>query len=393
MNSTPLPDDTRAAATPPPPADRLSEPERAEARRYGRQQLACDLFDRLLDLTYLAIIAFCFAPWLDDRLKSFAVLQSPTARLAVLFILITLLHILVSCPLSCYAGHVLEHRYQLSRQTFGAWLWRYLKVNLLTLVLGCVLALGLYWLIRWTGASWWLWAAAAYFVVVVLLGQLAPVLILPLLHKIEPLNDDALTSRLQQVSQGTGLSIEGVYRMLMSEETVKANAYLAGLGATRRVILGDTLLSGFTPEEIEVVFAHEIGHHVHRHTLKLIVAGVLLSPAIFFVADRCVSLWVTHLEGSLDYRSLPVYAMPFLLLVVHVLSQVVEPLHHALSRHFERQADRYALARTGYVEAYRSFFTKLARLNKADPDPPAWEVWLLHSHPPISERAALADRV
>ena len=393
MNSTPLPDDTRATATPPAPADTLSEPERAEARRYGRQQLACDLMDRLLDLTYLAIIAFCFAPWLDDELKSFAILQSPTARLAVLFILITLLHILVSCPLSCYSGHVLEHRYQLSRQTFGAWLWRYLKVNLLTLALGCVLALGLYWLIRWTGATWWLWAAAAYFVVVVLLGQLAPVLILPLLHKIEPLNDDSLTSRLEKISQGTGLSIEGVYRMLMSEETVKANAYLAGLGATRRVILGDTLLTGFSPEEIEIVFAHEIGHHVHRHTLKLIAAGVLMSLAGFFICDRCMSLWVSRLEGTSGLsqparlrRAVAAAGSACLLAGRRTAAARAEPP-------FRASGGPVCVARTGYVEAYRSFFTKLARLNKADPDPPAWEVWLLHSHPPISERVALADRV
>jgi STE24 endopeptidase len=260
------------------------------------------------------------------------------------------------------------------------------------LTLGSVIVLGLYWMIWLAGAYWWLWAAVGYFVLVILLGQLGPVLIQPLFHKIERLEDESLRSRLEAISHGTGLSIEGVYRMQMSEETVKANAYLAGLGATRRVILGDTLLRGFSPEEIEIVFAHEIGHHVHRHTLKLIAAGVVLSLLGFFICDRCLSLWVARIEGGLDYSHLPVYALPFLLLVIQLFALAVEPLQNAISRFFERQSDTYALQRTGHADAYRSFFVKLARLNKADPDPPGWEVVLWHSHPPISQRLALADR-
>ncbi len=125
-----------------------------------------------------------------------------------------------------------------------------------------VLVLGLYWLIWLTGRWWWLAAAGAFFVVSIVLGQLAPVLILPLFYQIEKLDAPELTDRIARLAAGTGLSIEGVYRMDLSEETVKANAMLAGLGRTRRVLLGDTLLNGFSPDEIEVIFAHEIGHHV-----------------------------------------------------------------------------------------------------------------------------------
>lgn len=369
----------------------FTEAQQAEAREYGRRQLTCDLFDRLLDLVYLATMAFAFARPLDHWLQTFPLLQSPTLRLIAMYLVVTLLHVAVSFPLSFYAGHLLEHHYQLSRQSFRAWLWRYTKLILLTLILGSLLTLGLYWLIWLTGPAWWLWAAAGYFLLVVLMGRLAPILIQPLFHKIERLDDESLKSRLEQIAQGTGLSIEGVYRMGMSEETAKANAYLAGLGATRRVVLGDTLLDAFSPKEIEIVFAHEIGHHVHRHTVKLIAVGVLFSLAAFLVCDRCLSVWVGQLEGGLDYARLPVYALPFLLLVIQLFTFLIEPLQHAVSRHFERQADRYALRRTGDAESFRSFFLKLARLNKAELNPPRWEVLLLHSHPPIAERIAAAE--
>jgi STE24 endopeptidase len=223
------------------------------------------------------------------------------------------------------------------------------------------------------------------------IGQLAPVLILPLFYRVEPIRDPELSERLSEISVGTGLSIEGVYRMSMSDETAKANAMLAGLGATRRVILGDTLLDSFSREEIDVIFAHEIGHHVHRHVPQLIVAGLLYSMLGFWICDRLLRIWVERIEGQLDYSQFPVHTLPLLMLVMAVFFMLVEPLQNGISRHFERQADRYALQRTGRVEAYRSAFSKLARLNKADPDPHPLELVLFHSHPSISQRLAAAD--
>ena len=142
------------------------------------------------------------------------------------------------------------------------------------------------WLIWTTHGWWWLAAAAAFFAVSIVFGQLLPVLILPLFYKIEKLDAPELAERIGRLAAGTGLSIEGVYRMALSDETVKANAMLAGLGRTRRVLLGDTLLEGFTPDEIEVIFAHEIGHHVFRHIRKMILAGLVQSAVGFWICDR-----------------------------------------------------------------------------------------------------------
>jgi STE24 endopeptidase len=384
-------DETVKDPEPQDPSAVMTDEELAETKRYGRIELVCTLADKAIDLTYLAVAAFLLAKPLDGWLKGFSWLDRfASLRLLALFTVVMLLHIAVSAPLSFYSGFRIEHQFKLSTLTFGGWLWRYLKRNLLGLAFGLVMMLGLYWLIWTVGPWWWLAAAGAFFLVSVILGQLAPVLILPLFYKIEKLDAPELTDRIARLAEGTGLSIEGVYRMDLSEETVKANAMLAGLGRTRRVIMGDTLLRGFTPEEIEVVFAHEIGHHVFRHLRKMILTGIVFSAAGFFVCDAILRLSVERATGTIEiYSQLPVWTLPLLMFVFGVFAQLLEPLQNALSRHYERQSDRYALERTGRPEAYLSAFRKLARLNKDDPDPHWLEVSLFHSHPPIGQRLAI----
>jgi len=384
---------------PPPPAPAspddagMTAEQLAEARQYGRLELRCTLADKALDVAFLTVAALLLARPLDAWLQTCPLLEAcRSLRLVALFLAVTGLHVLVSLPLSYYSGHVLEHRFALSTQTFGRWLWRYGKRVGLSALLGAVLTLGLYWIIWLCGAWWWVAAAAAFFLVSVVLGQLAPVLILPLFYKVEKLDAPELAGRMARLAEGTGLSIEGVYRLDLSAETVKANAALAGLGRTRRVLLGDTLLTGFSPEEIEVIFAHEIGHHVFRHIRKMIAAGVFLSAAGFWLCDRLLTLWAARIEPQFDYAMMPVYTLPLLMLILAVFGMAVEPLQNTIGRRYERQCDRYALRRTGQKAAYVSAFQKLARLNKDDPDPHWLEVVLFHSHPPIAERLAMAEK-
>ena len=162
------------------------------------------------------------------------------------------------------------------------------------------------------------------------------------------------------------------------------------MGRTRRVILGDTLLDEFQEDEIAVVLAHEIGHHVFGHITKLVVLGAIMSILNFWLCD--LALRWTSTQAVFSYAAVPVSVLPLLLLIITTLSFVASPLQNALSRHFERQCDWYALEQTQLVDAYRSAFTKLARLNKADPAPHRLEVFLTHDHPPINERLAMAER-
>ena len=361
----------------------------AEARQYGRLELICDLADKAIDLAYLAVFALYLATPVDAWLAQF--IERDWLRWGAMFLVLTFGHLAVSFPLSYYAGHRLEHRFGLSKLTFAGWLWRYLKRNLLAMAFGLLLLLAVFAVIRATGPWWWLVAAGGSFLVSIVLAQLAPVLIMPLFYKIERIDKPELNERIERLAEGTGLAIEGVYRMDMSRETIKANAMLAGLGRTRRVIMGDTLLDGFSPDEIEVIFAHEIGHHVHRHIPKLIAAGIGFMLAGFWACDFVLRAWMQHTLGVVDYAELPVSSLPALLLGLTAFSLLLEPVQNVLSRRYERQCDRYAIRRTGLREAYLSAFRKLAVLNKDDPCPNPIAVFLFHSHPPIAERLAMAE--
>lgn len=370
-------------------SEEMTPEQLAEAKEYGQKSLVVGLIDKSLDVAFLFVMALLIAVPLDRWLSELT--PSYTLRLVGIFAFATLAHMAISFPLSLYGGFTLEHRYGLSRQTFARWLLRYFKRNGLSLAFGLVLVVGLYWIIWLTGPWWWIAAAGAFFAVSVLIGQLAPVVIIPLFYKVERLDHPELNERMQKLSAGTGLSIEGVYRMGLSEETVKANAMLAGLGRTRRVLMGDTLLDSFSPDEIEVIFAHEIGHHVYKHIRKMIFAGLIYSLVGFGLCNWVVLAWAQAHYGPLTAYELPPSTLPLLMLVLTLMSLVLEPVQNAISRRYERQCDRYALKRTGLRTAYQSAFRKLARLNKDDPDPHPVEVFLFHSHPPIRERLALAD--
>ncbi len=372
------------------PAEMTPE-ERAEAKRYGDAKLRCDLADRAIDVTYLAVMALVVAGPLTSWLAGFS--SYDTLTLVMLFLVVFLGHECVSLPLSFFSGYVLERRHGLSRLTPRGWLVRHLKYYGLSLAFSLVMFTGLYWLIWWTGSWWWLIGAAAFFAVSVVLGQLAPVLIMPLFYKIERLEDSELQERFDRLCEGTTLSIEGVYRMDLSVETNKANAMLAGLGRTRRVLLGDTLLKNFSPDEIEVVFAHEVGHHVFGHLRKMLAAGVIYTAVGFWLCNFVLLRYTGLSEFGPGAAAIPVYALPMLMLLLTLFGMIVEPVQNFISRGYERQCDRYALERTAMHAAYRSAFGKLARLNKDDPEPNPIAVALFDSHPPIAERIALADEV
>jgi STE24 endopeptidase len=365
------------------------EPTSAEVRHYQRLKIGAHVLSALLSIGWLAVVALVLGPALGDWLTEPLGGGRWLALLAVaVFLGITFE--MINLPIDFWSGYLVEHRFHLSNQTLAAWLWRRVKGYLVGGILGLALLAGLYALLWSTGDYWWIWATIGWLVVSLVLGQLLPVVILPLFYKVTPLGDDSLLKRLRALTTGTTLTVEGVYRMELSKDTKKANAALAGLGNTRRVLLGDTLLDQFTPEEIEVVFAHELGHHVHRHILKMIAIRVVTTLAGFWLVD----VLLTHLAPALGYESfMAPAALPLVLLVLTLFGLLLAPAQNALSRFFERQCDSYALQRTSNPVAYRSAFIKLARINKANPDPHRLVAWLFYDHPPIRERLALAPLV
>jgi STE24 endopeptidase len=197
-----------------------------------------------------------------------------------------------------------------------------------------------------------------------------------------------LRRRLVTLSEHAGTRVRGVYRWKLSEKSTKANAALTGLGATRRIILADTLLDNYAPEEIEAVLAHELGHHVHRHILKSIVVQAVTTLLGFWAANWVLHYAVDHrmFEELSDFANLPLLA-----LTATVLSLVLMPALNAYSRYNERQADRYAFESIASVEPFISSMNKLAQQNLAERTPSKLVEVLFHSHPAISKRVAAAE--
>lgn len=362
------------------------EPPSPEVKRYQRAKIAVKLVALGLNLLGLIVLAVMVGPSLEGWLL--AGVTGEWQQFILVAVLVGVVLEVLTLPLDFYAGYLLEHRYQLSTQTLRGWIVKRIKGYLVGGVLGLLLLAGLYALIWHSGPWWWLWAAFGFLGVTLVLGRLMPVLILPLFYRVTRLDNAELEQRLQRLAEGTGLTLEGVYQLHLSTETRKANAALTGLGRSRRVLLGDTLLRDFTPEEIEVVFAHEVGHHVYRHLPKLVAWSVVTSGLGFWLVD----LLLTELAPRLGYvRFDEPAALGLVLLVLSLFGLLLAPVQNLLSRYFERQCDLYALERTGQRDAYRAAFTRLARLNKSDPDPHLLVVWLFYDHPPIRARLALAE--
>lgn len=362
-----------------------------EVRAYSRTGLRCALWDRAIDLLFLGLMAF----WAAEPAARFLTRAVPALAanefllLTALLLGLTLLHLCVSFPLSFFSGWVLEKRYGLTHLTPLGWLRRWLLQMTLVFALNLFLLTALIFLIRLCGPWWWAAVSVLFFFFSMILGCLMPVLVMPLFYRVERLENDSLLARFQDLTRSTSLKLTGIFRLDLSVETSKANAMLAGLGSTRRVLLGDTLLQNFTEDEITAVFAHEVGHHVHRHMRKMLFGMLFVSFGVFWVTDLALRGW---LGGSLavtpDYAQIPVWTFPFFIFAMTVIGQILEPFQNALSRKFERQADAYAVSHCGAPSALRSAFIKLAIQNKADPFPSRWEVFWLHSHPAIGERIA-----
>jgi STE24 endopeptidase len=371
------------------PASDNLEAASPETKRYSKLKQYAVFATIGISLVFVLVSAFLLGPALDSLLRHWLGDNRWLRLIAIGFFYAAGLELLTA-PIDFWSSFILEHRYGLSNQSLLGWIWKRIKAYLIGGPLGLAMLLGLYSVLWFTGDWWWLYAALGFLLVTLVLGRLVPVLILPLFYKVTRLEDADLVQRLQRLADGTGLSIEGVYRLHLSEETKKANAALAGLGKSRRVLLGDTLLDGFSPGEIEVVFAHEVGHHVHRHILKMVILSLFLTAGGLFIVDQVLR----HAAVSLGYQRFDdPAALPLLLLVMTLFGLLLAPAQNALSRFFERQCDRYALERTGRPDAYRSAFCKLARMNKSDPDPNPFVVWLLYDHPPIRERLAMAGEV
>jgi STE24 endopeptidase len=300
---------------------------------------------------------------------------------------------LAGLPLGFYSGYVVEQRFELSNQPPLGWAIDTLKGKAISLPLEVAVLEGVYLAIgRWP-RRWWLVCAGAVIPLTAGLAQLFPVLIAPRFNRYEPLQDAELAARLTTLTDKAGIAVAGVLQMDMSRRTSKANAFFTGIGPTKRIVLSDTLLEQFSPDEIEGVVAHEAGHQAHRDIWRFVaLSGVMTlasAYAVDLLATRALRAWpnLTGTSQLSDRRSLPVLGLAFSL-----IGLALAPAQLAYSRRIERKADRYAIELTKQPRAYANAMRQLATSNLADPQPPRLITWLLHSHPPLAERIAAAER-
>ncbi len=377
-----------------------SEPraDTPEARRYNKLRRRLSIADFLLGLAFLLVLLFVKTPggsrW-TEIIRDWAFVGAHEYYVLAVFFYVGML-LLIGKVLGFgldYYGFRLEHRYALSNQKLGGWLWDETKGFLVSLVLAAIVVEIVYWTIRATPQWWWIIAWAIFIVLTVFFAQIAPVVLFPIFYKFEPLQNDELRERLLRLSERAGTRVRGVYAWRLSEKSKKANAALTGLGRTRRILLADTLLEKYSPDEIEAILAHELGHHVHRHIFKGILVQVVITFFGFWATAAVLRYAVEqHAMFGAGARLYDFANLPLLALVATVMSFLLMPALNAYSRFNERQADRYCFRSIPSVAPFITSMDKLAEQNLAERRPAGWIEWLFHSHPAIWRRIRAAEQ-
>jgi len=368
----------------------ILDPEKQrQAKQYARISRRMWLVDTLLSTLYLLAWLFfgcakSLAGWLEK-------LTTNDWLLVLGFIIIFGgIASVLELPLSFYSGYVLPHRFGQSTQDLKSWVLDQLKGVMIGAPLGLVVVELVYLALRLTGGWWWLWTGAGMLLFSVILSNLAPILIMPLFNKFVPLGDEhaELAERLMKLAERAHTKVRGVFKFDMSKRTKAANAALTGLGNTRRIVLGDTLIKEFSPDEIETVLAHELGHHVHKDLPILLAFGTVMTLGGLYLA----SLGLNWAAGYFGFSGpADIAALPALGLVLGAFGLLTQPLDNAFSRWRERKADEYALQSTGNAQAFASAFVRLANQNLGEVDPEKWVVFMFYDHPPLGERIKMAS--
>lgn len=318
-----------------------------------------------------------------------ASLRDAAGSTAVYVLFLAGLHEAVSLPFAFYRSFLLERKYGLSSEPIAAWVKDHAKASALTLLLGLGAAQIAYTTMRWWPEQWWLACALALMAVTLLLTKVTPTLLLPLFYRFKRLDRESLRDRLLQLSTRAGVRVLDVFEWGLGEKTRRANAALVGTGSTRRILLSDTLLAEYSDDEIEVILAHELAHHVHRDIAKALVFELALLLAAF----RLAALALEHGWRPLGLASpSDVAGLPLLLLAAGSATLVATPLLNAMSRLNEYRADRFAVRMTQRPDAFASAMRRLGTQNLAEERPSRLTRWLFHTHPPIEDRIAAVRR-
>jgi len=353
-----------------------------QAKKYSNTKLIIGIAEAVISFVLLLLfILFNLSLQLEIYIRSF--ISNDYLSLLIFIITLSFISLIIFSPLNFYTGFYLEHKYNLSNQTFWKWILEGLKRSLVGAVIGIPILFLFYYTLKSFGIIWWLPFGVLMFIVSVLLAQIVPIIILPFFYKITPIENESLKERIVNLSKDAGLNVQNIYKFNMSKNTKKANAAFTGLGKTKRILLGDTLLDNYTEDEIETVIAHELGHYKRKHIVKNIFIGTVFSFLTFFLIAQLhrVSLsWFGFSEIT------QIASLPLLLLWGAVIGLVQTPTSNYISRKFEYEADNYAVISTHKKEAFIQTLEKLTDQNLGDREPHPIVEWFFYSHPSIKNR-------
>ena len=352
------------------------------AKRYNNIKLAIGISEGIV--SFVLILLFV---WLGYSLRLEIYLSQYFTNKYLLFIsflfVLGIAGSILSFPISYYTGFYLEHKYNLSNQTFGKWILEGLKGLLVSLVIGIPILFIFYFVLNYFGNDWWLPFAIIMFFVSVVLSQIFPVLILPIFYKLTPIENDLLKGKIKVLGERAGIKVENIYKFNMSKNTKKANAAFTGLGKTKRIILGDTLIDNYSIDEIETVIAHELGHYKKKHIVK----NILIGTASSFLTLYLISILYQSSLSWFGFENITqVPAIPLLALWSMLIGVIQTPLGNILSRKFEYQADEYAVLETKNPSDFIKTLQKLNEQNLGDKEPHPFVEWFFYSHPSIKNR-------
>lgn len=354
----------------------------------------------MLDLLFsgLVLLAWTLLGGLDALNIALLSWLGPRPMLQPLALLISfaVISALIDMPAALYRTFVIEQRHGFNRMSWRLWLADLLRASLLGLLLGVPLAWCALWLMQATGALWWLWTWAAWMAFSLLMLIIYPMFIAPLFNRFEPLDDPSLVERIRQLMQRCGFSAKGLFVMDGSRRSAHANAYFTGFGAAKRVVFFDTLLKKLSPDEVEAVLAHELGHYKRHHIIQrialmavmsllgLALLGYLVQQQWFYTGLGVTPNLPVNMGGLV-----PNYALALLLflMVTPLFSFFLSPWMSALSRKHEFEADSYA-ASHAQADHLIQALVKLLEDNASTLTPDPLYVSFYYSHPPAGQRIA-----
>jgi STE24 endopeptidase len=357
------------------------------AKQYRKQNRVVSIISSVVVL--IGLLAFLLSG-ISENLASFA--ESVTGlRIVVILIFFMVVYVTYSViifPFLYWSGFVIEHRFGFSRQTFRQWFFDWLKSFLVGFIFGGIVFEVIYLVTRVSVNLWWLWLALFMIVFSAVLANLFPVLILPLFYKTSPLDDSELKQRIQTMCGRAHIPIQGIFSIDLSSKSTKANAAVTGLGNTKRILLGDTLLADYSSDETISVLSHEITHFIEHHVWWLVGIQSVVTLVMFYVLYRLYPV----LYGLAGFEHISeLAAFPVFILIFVVLTFITKPLTSGVSRYFERRADRGALNLTEDAGSFISVMAKFCNKQLAVAYPHPLVEWYKYSHPSPGNRIRFAE--